>query len=164
MSVITSRHANCLMFEEESTSPIFSLKWAKNCTPLSPEMEEPYSDNDVLKSFPSLSESTPYKDAILAYIVRKLCRKITCEECYQALLLREDTNSVVYNLTKLKDDNSLFYPSGNIMKILKVCDVVFKGMVSGNDLENPKIINNCNLKYKLRNKVLHNSLLVQCSF
>ena len=77
VSVVASNRANCLVFEEESTSTIFSLKWA----PLSPEMEEPYTDNDVLESFPSLSESTHYKDPILAYIgeyiFRKLSRKLT---------------------------------------------------------------------------------------
>ena len=74
-----------------------------------------------------VNESTPHKDAIRAYIggyiVRKLSRK------------------------KDRGDLLTYIASGDVMKILKVCEVDFEGMVSGNDFENPKIINNFNLNY-----------------
>lgn len=66
VSVVASKHANCLMFEDESVSPIFSLKWSRNRTPL--------VDNNIdtdLESIPCIDEPSPYKGAIVAYICRQ---------------------------------------------------------------------------------------------
>ena len=33
-SIIASKHANCILFEEQASNSVFLLKWTKNCTPL----------------------------------------------------------------------------------------------------------------------------------
>ena len=33
-SIITSKHANCILFEEQASKSIFFLKWTKSCAPL----------------------------------------------------------------------------------------------------------------------------------
>ena len=33
-SIVTSKHANCILFEEQASNSIFFLKWTKSCIPL----------------------------------------------------------------------------------------------------------------------------------
>ena len=68
VSVVASKHANCLMFEDEAVSPIFSLKWSKNRSPLvEDEIDSDVSERDI-ESIPFLDETTPYTAVIVAYI------------------------------------------------------------------------------------------------
>ena len=102
-NIVASKHANCLLFEEESTSPIFSLKWTKNRIPLSND-EESGELCKVLENLPSLSDISQHKEAILCYIggyiVRQLSKKISCVTCSEALV-GKDRQLKLYDFTKL---------------------------------------------------------------
>ena len=52
-----------------------------------------------------------------------------------------------------EDQGGLLHPS-DALKILKTCGVVFKTLVSDEDLQNPKFIQKSKLNLKLRNMVL----------
>ena len=54
----------------------------------------------------------------------------------------------------MKDRGGLLYLSRDVLKILKICETVFIGSVSGDNFLEPKIKEKCNLKLKLRNRVL----------
>ena len=158
-NIIASKHANCLMFEEESTSSIFSLKWSKNRTSLS-NLKDKESDEtwQVLDGIPNMSEISPYKENILCYIggfiANRLMKKMSCVRCSEALVAKKPQLKL-YDFTKLRDRGSLVYPSIDIIKILKASEIIFKFFVSGSDFKNPVILNhNKNLKLSLRNKIL----------
>ena len=59
-----------------------------------------------------------------------------------------------------KDQGGLLYPSEDVLKILKTCEIVFKGMVIGDDSQEPKINQKSNLNLKLKNMVLRTFYLV----
>ena len=147
VSVIASRHGNCLVFESDATSPIFSLKLHRkhSCTIENNGDAELDSDiNGQLSciDYPTLSY---YKEATLVYIggfiVGKLLKSLSCEECSGALV-------------KFKDRGGLIYPSADVLKILKVCEIVFRTNISGDNFKEPQIKYHINLKFHLRNKVL----------
>ena len=159
-SIVASKHANCITFEEEASSPIFSLKWSKSRTPLCTDNDfssEDDSSVDILDIIPCLEPLSPYKEAILGYIggyiVKKLSRKISCQTCYQAMISAGE-KVPAHHLITSKDRGGLLYPSEDVLKILKTCEIVFKGMVSGDNFQEPKINQKSNLNLKLRNMVL----------
>ena len=135
-SVTASKYGNCLAFDSELVSPIFSLKWSKNRTSLSPlSEEEEQSDElpmeiDLLDQF-SVSEN---KENILAYIggfiVRRLSKSIDCISCCGAMLA-DDITKRNLSLISLKDNGGLIYPSEDVVAILIVCEKYFHCYVRG---------------------------------
>ena len=65
-----------------------------------------------------------------------------------------DRPSEGHELICIKDHGALSYPSDDVSKILKTCKMVFKGIVSGDNFEEPKINQKTNLKLKLKTMVL----------
>ena len=89
------------------------------------------------KEFHSLLSRTPfsvYTEYILGYIggfiVRKLIRNISCEECVNTLL-SNDRSSDYLSLVCLNDNGGLLYPSSDVFKILKISEIAFKTFVCG---------------------------------
>ena len=156
-SIIASRHGNCVMFEEEACAPVFSFKWSKNRTPLrQPESDMSDEGEKELSTYLITQESTfsPYKDAIIAYvggyIIRSLMKSISCPTCYQAAVTNKKNVDLDHIFISMKDRGGLLYPSRDVLKILKICETVFKGYVSGDNFLEPKIKEKCNLKLKIK--------------
>ena len=80
-----SSHGNCLFLEEDRSSPIFSLKWTKNRSPIG-EAEE--IDNELVGIDLNV-ENSELKEYNLAYIggyiVRQIIKSLTCETCCDSL-------------------------------------------------------------------------------
>ena len=51
-------------------------------------------------------------------------------------------------LILVKDQGGLLYLSGDVLKILKTCEVAFKTVVSGKDFQNPKIMQKSKSNFK----------------
>jgi hypothetical protein len=136
-SVTASKYSNCLAFDSDVVSPIFSLKWTKNRSAMSEE-EDPMDDDhstmdlNLLDNF-AVSEN---KEAILTYIggsiVRKLCKAIDCAQCREAMMA-DDITKRNYSLISLKDNGGLVYPSDDVVTILIVCEKYFHCHVRGVD-------------------------------
>ena len=71
-SIIASKHANCILFEEQASNSIFLLKWTKNCTPLEQKANSSnLSENSCVQDLTAisyLSSLFQYEILILAYI------------------------------------------------------------------------------------------------
>ena len=162
-SIIASKHANCVTFEETSCRPIFSLKWAKNRTPLrnaeTLDNVDDGNDTDVklLEELPRFWSLCPYKNSIIAYIggyiIRSIRKTLSCLTCYHATVTNEKNASIDHNLIILKDRGGLFYPSEDVLRILKTSESVFKTVISSND-DMPEIKVKKHLGIRLRNLVL----------
>ena len=67
-----------------------------------------------------------YKEATLAYIggfiVGKLLKSLSCEECSGALVTNDKTIGFL-SLVKFTDRGGIIYPSAHVLKILKVCEI-----------------------------------------
>ena len=49
----------------------------------------------------------------------------------------------------------MLYPSADVVKIIRACEIAFKCLVSGDDFKNPKILNKSStIKVKTRNNVI----------
>ena len=68
-----------------------------------------------------------------------MLKTITCTICADSLLEKKNLNAYYLSLTQLKDNGGLIYPSIDVFKVIKVCELVFKGGVSGMDPEAPQI-------------------------
>ena len=152
VSVIASRHGNCLVFESDATSPIFSLKLHRKHACTIENNGDAELDSDIngqlsCLDYPTLSY---YKEATLAYIggfiVGKLLKSLSCEECSGALVTNDKTNAFL-SLVKFKDRGGRIYPSADVLKILKVCENVFRTNISGDNFKEPQI------KYHLKFKI-----------
>ena len=162
-SIIASKHANCVTFEETSCRPIFSLKWAKNRTPLrnaeTLDNVDDGNDTDVklLEELPRFWSLCPYKNSITAYIggyiIRSIRKTLSCLTCYHATVTNEKNASIDHNLIILKDRGGLFYPSEDVLRILKTSESVFKTVISSND-DMPEIKVKKHLGIRLSNLVL----------
>ena len=159
--IVASKYGNCVMFEESST-PLFSLKWSKNRTPRSkPESslcDDEIAFNDYLATSDYHESSlSSYKVAIIAYIgyiIRSLGKSISCATCYDATVTRnKDADVIDYSFISIKDKGGLIYPSHETLKILRTCETVFKCAISGGNFLEPKIIEKTNLNMKLRNSL-----------
>ena len=126
VSVIASRHANCLAFEDEASTQLFSLKWSKNRAPIDTGSNDVdvcgEEDREIHNHILQLdNESNDYKDAIFGYIggyvVCQLLKKLTCQECSHALTTNVEESFL--SLTKLKDRGGLYYPSIDAIKIIR---------------------------------------------
>ena len=152
-SVVSSKYSNCMFFEEDVSSPVFSLKWTKNRSSIG-EFSELEAEN--IPPFVH-THSSENKKNILAYIggyiVKKLQRTIDCNSCYNAML---SSNKSYFNLSLIqqKDRGGLIYPSNDVVTILSVAERVFKYYVVGADNLNPSISSCKNLQLKLISTVL----------
>ena len=159
VSVIASRHGNCSVFESDATSPIFWLKLHRKHACTIENNGDAELDSDIngqlsCLNYPTLSYN---KEATLAYIggfiVGKLLKSLSCGECSGALVTNDKTIGFL-SLVKFKDRGGLIYPSDDVLKILKVCEIVFRTNISGDNLKEPQIKYHGNLKFHLRKKVL----------
>ena len=157
VSNVSSRSSNCQLFEKD-VSPIFALKCTKRRSPLS----EKFSEEDECKESVSFDLqnglNSEYKDAVLGYIggyvVRKLLKSITCDECVSVLINNDDISKNYLSLVSIKDRGGLVYPSEDVFKIISICELAFKFHCSGDDFFNPKINSVKNLKGKITHHVL----------
>ena len=111
-----------------------------------------------MELFDQTSVSTVYKEAIYGYIggfiIKKLLKKLSCDTC-SSVLISDNRQESFLSLTKLKDRGGLMYPSSDVIKIIRACEVAFKCSVSGDDFQNPKMLNHSSsIKIKLRNSVV----------
>ena len=97
-----------------------------------------------------------YKDAILGYIggyvVRKILKNLSCVVCADALICNDNLNAYYLSLTHLKDNGYLIYPSKDV-KVIRMCELVFRGSICGYDYLNPGMSRAKKLKSVLRNKI-----------
>ena len=98
-----------------------------------------------------------YRDAILGYIggyvVRKIQKNLSCVVCADALICNDNLNAYYLSLTHLKDNGGLIYPSKDVIKVIRMCELVFKGSICGDDYLNPGMSRAKKLKSVLRNKI-----------
>ena len=107
---IASKHANCILFEEQASNSIFLLKWTKNCTPLEQKANSSnLSENSCVQDLTAisyLSSLFQYEILILAYtggyIIRVLSKSLLCKTCYH---------------TFVKDQCGLLHLSEDVLKI-----------------------------------------------
>ena len=78
---------------------------------------------------------------------------LLCETCYHSIISPKDIVSRDHYLIFGEDQGGLFHLS-DVLKILKTCEVVFKTVVSGEDFQNPKLMQKSKLNLKLRTMVL----------
>ena len=110
-SIIASKHANCIMFEEQASNSIFLLKWTKICTPLAHRANNSnLSENSCVQDLSAisyLSSLSQYGISILAYIgryiIRVLSKSLLCKTCCHAFV---------------KDQCGLLHLSEDVLKIL----------------------------------------------
>ena len=104
-----------------------------------------------------LDSLCPYKNSIIAYIggyiIRSIRKTLSCLTCYHATVTNEKNASIDHNLIILKDRGGLFYPSEDVLRILKTSESVFKTVISSND-DMPEIKVKKHLGIRLRNLVL----------
>lgn len=165
-SIIGSKHANCLTFENESAGSIFSLKWNKRNAPAFEVEEMTPKDTQYVSSLVSGLEScslSSYKEAILGYIagfvVKKIINRITCTECARALLLKSKKSSSVHDhnyshfqtttslsLISLKNRGGLVLPSNGVTKIIFASERAFQVLIHETRSKKQKISSRRNLK------------------
>ena len=132
--------------------PFFPLKWTKKRSPFCGTDNQRNNDIDdsdfgiyhpiFLSKFCLISE---YKDAILEYIggyvVRKIMNDIECEICAASLVNGDENKMAVsyLSLVSVKNRGGLVFPSSDVVKIMKVCEIAFKGHCAGDDFRNPKM-------------------------
>ena len=158
-SIVASKHANCISFEENESRPVFSLKWSKKrlAREVNDEIELNSEDDDfqLINQLPVSSNLSLYRSSIVAYIggyiIRGLMKTISCDTCFFATLTEHTDISMDHDLIVLKDNGGLFYPSQDVLRILKTSESVFKTVVCSDDVE---IKIKKNLKIRLRNLVL----------
>ena len=79
---MASKHSNCTLFEEDVSSPIFSLKWTKDRSSMD---EVPQLDMGDYPPQMMSHVNSEYNENILAYIggyiARKLQKSIDCNVC-----------------------------------------------------------------------------------
>ena len=73
--------------------------------------------------------------------------------CADALICKGNLNVYYVTLTRLKDKVCLIYPSEDV-KVIKMCESVFKGSICGDYYLRPRMYLVKNLKAVLRNKIM----------
>ena len=79
-------HGNCLFLEKDRSSPIFSLKWTKNRSPLKGVNE---LDNSLVEIELTVRNSELKEHNLTyigGYIVRNVVKSLMCEKCCHALI------------------------------------------------------------------------------
>ena len=85
---------------------------------------------------------------------KNLLKNLCCLVCADALIFKNDMRRYFLTLITVKDNGGLIYFSEDVIKIIIVTELVFKGTVCVDDYLNPGISSQKNLKAILRNKVL----------
>ena len=138
-SISSSRHANCLSFDENNSPPIFSLKFTKNRSGVPAEKDDSNADIEILPYIESLDAVSEVKlntlSHIAGFIVRGLLKKISCEDCSKAMISADRTKRSL-TLIAIKDNGGLVYPSDDVVSIVTTCEKYFKMYVRGNGEEN----------------------------
>ena len=150
-----SRHGNCLFLEENRSSPIFSLKWTKNRSPLSKKVDE--IDNEFIAISVDFQNSDVKEYSlgyVAGYIVREMMSSLTCETCASALLSKEHHHQYL-SLVALKDRGGLIYAAKDVVRILSFAERIFRQIVSGTSAEDEKITGQKNLHLKLLTKTVY---------
>ena len=139
-SVTASKYSNCMAFDSDLLSPIFSLKWTESRSAIESEETTPVDDNPMeIDHFDGLdgidtSSISENKESILAYIagsiVRRLIKRLECSECFESLLSDDFTNKNL-SLIGLKDNGGLIYPSDDVITVVMVCEKHFHRRVLG---------------------------------
>ena len=182
-SIIGSKHGNCLTFQEQSAGSIFSLKWTKRRAPLV-EQEE-LSDEDAkyiehLAAGLETYELTTHKQAILGYIagyiVRKITKQIQCPTCNAALYFNPEimravkdhyytafNSPVHFHLINSKNRGGLLFPSLHVIKIVNMCEKVFRVAVMGVNSGKQEISSKKNLRF-LMVHLINQELAEECFF
>ena len=88
-SIIGSKYANCMTFEEHSNGSIFSLKWSTKKSPVMSILKESLDlEYQEVAYLLENNNASTFREAILGYIagfvVRKLLDHITCKTCTQS--------------------------------------------------------------------------------
>lgn len=172
-SIVASKSANCVTFDDHSHGSVFSLKWKRRISPIDTNrqlsLELQGDDFDEINLFCGNFALTFFKEAILTYIagfiVRKLLKVISCKTCAGSLLnqsFNEHSYSLsTYSLINSKNRGGLVVPSNDVSDVVKICEKVFRFNVSGESLSQSKISKDNNLKLKLIlnvNKVLDKNI------
>ena len=128
VSITGSKNANCLNVDvdDSAQTPIFSLKWTRKRTPMV-ESADCFGEELSVKCINDLlitDNLSLHKDAILGYIggyvVRKILKNLSCND---------NLNAYYLSLTHLKDNGGLIYPSKDVIKVIRMCELVFRGKV-----------------------------------
>ena len=148
-SIVGSKHANCLTFEDVANGSIFALKWSKKSAIYSnPETDFFNFDIDIVKIQNYLDNTSIYKEAILGYIsgfiVKRLLSKITCSVCANSLIsqnnfVEHSYGTSVLSLINIKNRGGLIAPRNDVIQTIIVCESVFKIYVSGDNFKKPKM-------------------------
>ena len=130
-AISSSRYANCIAFDEDSSPPIFSLKWSKNRSAISEKDDSPAKQLPIIDCLDNDSEN---KQSGLAYIggwiVRNLVESLSCELCCDAMISSDKTKRYL-SLIAMKDNGGLVYPSEDVVSIVTVCEKYFNAYVRG---------------------------------
>ena len=177
-AITASKNANCMDFETNTIIPIFHRK--KHKAPLSEGMDENVNtqgqdEEDVEENlmFERLDQNmhSDFISNILfyigGYIVKKLIKKLTCEECKKCLVgnifqsdhdycgaSTYDEVSSASAFTLFVNNGGLKIPSKSVFRTIEQCEHIFKVSVIQNGISTVK-----NLKNKMILKVCHHLFL-----
>ena len=143
-SVVASKKANVLSFENDCTAAIFSLKWSKRKSPIVEQsgvvenyVEELHSLSQAIDnvSISELSENVLYY--IAGFIVRKLKTQIDCSTCYEALHANQNevdhgyVSSAHGRFLDRKNNGGLIKAAYGVYRIIKYAEQAFRFRVRG---------------------------------
>ena len=93
------------------------------------------------------------------YIVNKILKVTTCQECVDALVDSPDNMFAMHlSLVLVKNNGGLYFPTMDVLKILRISEIVFKVFVSGSDFRAPTISSKKNMKNRMINQVMRELL------
>ena len=161
-ALVPSKHGNCLSFEEDRPSPLFSLKWSKNRTPINHKAKsENVIDNEYI-DIEIITQNSEIKEYTLGYIagfiVRQMLKSLTCDRCVDALLSKSKELQYL-SLVALKDNGGLIYASEDVIKIISIAERVFRQFVSGTSPEEPQVSGTKRLHLKLLTKTVYEATI-----
>ena len=145
--VKASLKANCVQYEHEAQTPLFTLKWSKHAAPLNTINVERRNDEES-SVLTDIERMSLYSDNVLYYMAGFVCRKMmssmTCPSCALAITshipqhLTEHKYSSSDNCAKLterKNNGGLVFASNGIFQIVKICEQLFKKFVFSNQAQ-----------------------------
>ena len=182
-SIVGSKYSNCLTFEQESAGSIFSLKWTRRRAPLMDHDALSDADikyiEDLTKSLQVVSLSS-YKEVILGYIagyiVRRLSDKIQCSVCNLSMFSNSKASPAMKDhhyspfasprhmwLINSKNRGGLVLPAYAVVKIVSVCERVFRASVCGINANKQQISARKNIKVVMIHAI-NQQLAPECLF
>ena len=145
--VKASLKANCVQYEHEAQTPLFTLKWSKHAAPLNTiNVERRFDEGSSV--LPDVNRMSLYSDNVLYYMAGFVCRKmmssITCPSCALAITSHIPQHLTEHNysssdnsvrLTERKNNGGLIFASNGIFQIVKICEQLFKKFVLSNQAQ-----------------------------